>query len=78
MFGRRKSVALGCIVLILAAAILPLGGMSLDWLVVTPAFVLLPPITPAAVLPSDIRPDEQTVALLAILDARGPPKTPRT
>lgn len=73
MPDRRRAVAAACIALVVVAAFLPLGGVSLDWLVVTPAFVLLPP-APVPALPRRApRAGEQTLALLATLDSRGPP-----
>lgn len=73
MPDRRRAVAVACIALVVFAAFLPLGGVSLDWLVVTPAFVLLAPL-PAPTVPRKApRADEQTLALLAVLDSRGPP-----
>lgn len=73
MPDRRRAVAAACIALVVVAAFLPLGGVSLDWLVVTPAFVLLAPLPAPAVPCQAPRANEQTVALLAILDSRGPP-----
>lgn len=73
MPDRRRAVAAACIALVVCAAFLPLGGISLDWLVVTPAFVLLAPLPAPAVPCQARRANEQTVALLAILDSRGPP-----
>ena len=69
----RRAVAVVGIALIVFAALVPLGGVSLEWLVVAPVFVLLPPIAASAVIPQDRRCDERCVSLLAILDSRGPP-----
>ena len=69
----RRAVAVVGIALIVFAALVPLGGLSLEWLIVTPGFVRLPPITASAVIPHDCRCDECVVSLLASLDSRGPP-----
>lgn len=69
----RRIVAASCIALIVLAAFLPLGGVSLEWLVVTPAFTLLPPTATRPVPREAPRCDEQSVALLARLESRGPP-----
>ena len=69
----RRAVAVGCIALIVFAAFLPLGGVSLDWLILTPAFTLLPSFTAPMARREAPRCDERSVALLASLDDRGPP-----
>ncbi len=69
----RRAVAVTCIALIVFAAFLPLGRVSLEWLVITPVFSLLPPFTTPAVPREVPRCDERSVALLAILESRGPP-----
>ena len=73
MAGTRRAVAVGCIALIVFAAFLPLGGLSMDWLIVTPAFILLPSFTPPMTPRESPGCDERSLALLAILDDRGPP-----
>jgi hypothetical protein len=73
MAGTRRAVAVGCIALIVFAAFLPLGGLSMDWLIVTPAFTLLPSFTTPVACREASRGDGRSVALLAILDDRGPP-----
>jgi len=60
--------------LIVFAAVLPLGGLSLEWLVVTPAFVLLPPFSTLSVHLHPLPCDERSIALMALLDSRGPPR----
>ena len=71
----RRVVAVSCIALVVFAAFLPLGGVALDWLVVTPAFTLLPPL-PAPVLgPEALVCRGQSIALRAVLDSRGPPNS---
>jgi hypothetical protein len=52
---------------------MPLGGVSLDWLVITPAFTLLPPFTTSVIHRGAICSDGQSAAFVAILDSRGPP-----
>ena len=69
----RRAVAVGCVALIVLAAVLPLGGVSLEWLIVTPAFVLLPRFTALPDRLHTLRCDERSIALLALLDPRGPP-----
>ena len=69
----RRAVAVGCMAMIVFAAVLPLGGLSLEWLVVTPAFVLLPPFTPLQVHQHRLPCDERSIALLELLESRGPP-----
>ena len=39
----RRAVAVGRVALIVFAAVLPLGGVSLEWLVVTPAWAYSSP-----------------------------------
>ena len=73
MSRTRKFVAVGCIALIVFAAFLPLGGVSLEWLVLTPAFTLPPPFTTPVVSLEALQHIERSVALLALLDSRGPP-----
>ena len=69
----RRAVAVGCIALILCAAFLPLAGVSLEWLVLTPPFVLLPPVSTALVWWAEPSCQQRALALLAIVDSRGPP-----
>ena len=69
----RRAVAVTCIALVVFAAFLPLGAVSLEWLVVTPVFVLLPTCTTPLPPRESPRCDERLVALLAILESRGPP-----
>jgi len=71
----RRAVAVTCIALVVFAAFLPLGGASLEWLVVTPAFTLLPSSTTQVVTREAPRCDEQLVELLAIFESRGPPSS---
>ena len=73
MAKRRQAIAVVCIALIVVAGILPLGGLSLDWLITTPAFVLLAAPATTARLPQISVADEQPLELLAPLDSRGPP-----
>jgi hypothetical protein len=68
----RRAIAVACIALVVFAAFLPLGGVSLEWLVITPAFVLLPPCTPPVVPREAPGCDERSVALLAMVESRGP------
>jgi len=70
----RRAVAVGCMALIVFAAVLPLGGVSLEWLVVTPAYILLPPFTTLLVRLQRLPGEERSIALLALLDSRGPPQ----
>ena len=69
----RKAIAVTCIALVVFAAFLPLGGVSLEWLVITPLFTLLPPCTTSDIPRQAPGCDEQSVALLAIVESRGPP-----
>ena len=69
----RRTAAIACIALVVFAAFLPLGGASLEWLVVTPVFTLLPSSATSVALREEPRGDERLVALLAILESRGPP-----
>ena len=73
MYRTRRAVAVTCIALVVLAAVLPLGGASLVWLIVTPEFTLLPSCTVSEVRSDAPRCDERLVALLAIVDSRGPP-----
>ena len=72
MATRHQAIAVVCIALVVAG-ILPLGGMSFDWLITTPAFVLLAAPSTAAPVPQSSTSDEQPLELLAPLDSRGPP-----
>jgi len=69
----RRALAVTCIALVVFAAFLPLGGVSLEWLVVTSVFTLLPLCTTSAVPREASRCDERSVSLLAIVESRGPP-----
>lgn len=73
MSGTRRTVAVACIALVVFAALLPLGGLSLEWLVVTPAFTLLPPFTTPVVPLEALQRNERSIALLVVLESRGPP-----
>jgi hypothetical protein len=76
MRSARRAVAVTCIALVVVAAVLSFTGASLEWLEVTPDFTLLPACNIGAV-PSEARHcDERLVALLAILESRGPPFHP--
>jgi hypothetical protein len=71
---RRRAIAAACVALVVVAAVLPLGGMSLEWLAVAPPLVGLLVAQPQTVRP---RPTSDSAgqprSLLAILDSRGPP-----
>jgi hypothetical protein len=69
----RRAVAVTCIALIALAAFLPSGGASLAWLALTPVFALLPPVTTSVVRREVVSCGQRSVALLGILDSRGPP-----
>jgi hypothetical protein len=69
----RGAITVTCIALVVFAAFLPIGGVSLEWLVITPAFTLLPPCTTSVVPRQAPRCDARSLALLAILESRGPP-----
>jgi len=73
MRGTRRAVAVTCIALVVFAAFLPVGGVSLEWLIVTPVFTLLPPFTAPEIPPEATGCDERSVSLLATLESRGPP-----
>ena len=73
MSGTRRAVAVTCIAVIVFAAFLPLGGVSMEWLVLTPAFILLLPFSTPVIRREARRSPERSVPLLAILDPRGPP-----
>jgi hypothetical protein len=73
MPGARKALAVTCIALVVFAAVLPLGGVSLEWLVVSPVFILLPPAATAVVPREASRRDERSLSLFAMIESRGPP-----
>ena len=73
MRSTRKTVAVTCIALVVFAACLPLGGVSLEWLTLTPAFTLLPPLNTPVVGLVAFQCPERSTALLVVLDSRGPP-----
>jgi hypothetical protein len=75
MSGTRRAVAVTCIAVIVFAAFLPLGGVSMEWLVLTPAFTLLLPFSTPVIRREARRSNERSIPLLAILDPRGPPLT---
>ena len=75
MTRSRKAVAIGCVALIVLSCVFPLGGASIGWLVFTPAFVLVPPPPEAVQVRESSKPSEQPVALVSILDSRGPPSS---
>jgi hypothetical protein len=70
---RRKTIAVVCIALIVVAALLPLGGASLDWLIVPTAFVLLDWPTPAGLLVEALPCHAPASPCFRNLDSRGPP-----
>jgi hypothetical protein len=76
MTRSRKAVALGCVALIVFAGLFPLGAASLAWLVITPAFVLVPPPPDVVLVRESSKPIEQPVALCSLVDSRGPPALP--
>ena len=69
----RRVIAVTCIALVVFGAFLPLGGLALEWLIVTPLFTLLLPITTAVIPREAPTGDEPSVSLLATLESRGPP-----
>jgi hypothetical protein len=75
MTRSRKAVAVGCVALIVLSCVFPLGGASIAWLEFTPAFVLVPPPPDLVSVRESSAPIEQPVALLSILDSRGPPSS---
>lgn len=64
-----------CVAVIVVAAFLP-GLSSLEYALFEPQWVLLPDEAPVAVDPAPARANEQPVALLSLLSARGPPSLP--
>ena len=74
----RRPVALACVAIVILAAVFPLGGSTLDWYVYTPEFTLLPP-PQAGIRVAPLEPAaERLLALLSIVDGRGPPDSSRT
>jgi hypothetical protein len=73
MSGHRRTVAAGCIALIVLAAFLPLGALSLEWVAFTPAFVLLPALSVAVAVPPPPDATASTTLFVDDLDTRGPP-----
>jgi hypothetical protein len=72
--GSRKAVAVACIALVLVAAVLPFGGVSIDWVAVVPAeFVLLQPLAPIAAVVESPRCYTPTAICLNAISFRGPP-----
>ena len=67
-----KAVAAACVALVIVAAVLPLG-MSLDWVVVPAAFVLLQAFPSSGTPVESLRCDARSVASVATIDSRGPP-----
>jgi hypothetical protein len=72
----RRAVAVTCVALLVCAAFLCLGGVSLAWVVLASVFVLLPPCAASSVRRDVLPYYQRSVALLAILDSRGPPTRP--
>ena len=70
---RRKAIAVACIALIAVTAVLPLGGVTLDWVVVPTAFVLLARLTPTGALVDARHSDPPPPPYRRTLDSRGPP-----
>lgn len=70
---RRRTIAVACIALVVVAALLPLGGVSFDWVVVPTAFVLLDWLTPTGALVESLRCDAHATPYLRSIDSRGPP-----
>jgi hypothetical protein len=75
MAPSRRAVAIACIALAVVAPFLSLGGISLDWVAVPTAFVLLPPLTSGTVLETVVY-DVSPGASLGTIDSRGPPILP--
>jgi hypothetical protein len=71
MIRPSRSVAGLCIAVIAIAAFLP--GLSLDFVVFEPQWVLLPDDAPVAVCVVVPVCDEQPAPLLSLLNSRGPP-----
>ena len=76
MPSTRRAVAVTCIALVVFAAFLPLGGVSLEWLILTPVFTLLPPFTGLIVRLETRQRNGRSTPLLLVLDSRGPPTRP--
>ena len=76
MTRSRRAVAVACIALVVVAAIVPLGGVSLDWAVVPMAFVLLETLTPSGALVGPLGCDAPSIAYFRTIDSRGPPSLP--
>jgi hypothetical protein len=70
----RKPIAVACIALVFVAALLPLGGVSLDWFVVPTAFVLLDWRTPAEASVGSLRCEASITPYLRSINPRGPPR----
>jgi len=71
---RRRPIAVACIALVVLAALLPLGGVSLDWIVVPDTFVLVQWFTPDGTLVEPLRGATPATAYLRSPDSRGPPR----
>jgi hypothetical protein len=76
MARHRRAVAVACIALVVVAAVLPLGGMSIDCIVVPTAFLLLPALSPADALVELPACASPRAVFLDAIDFRGPPVRP--
>jgi hypothetical protein len=68
-----RTVAVVCVALVVVAAFLPLCGVSLDWIAIPTAFVLLPTPASTGTLVESRRGDVRSDASLRAIDSRGPP-----
>jgi hypothetical protein len=73
MARRRRTVSVACVALIVLAAVLPLGGVSLDWVVVPATFVLLQTLTSTGAAVESLRCDAPKTGYLRTIEPRGPP-----
>jgi hypothetical protein len=69
----RGAVAVLCIALIVFAAFVPVVAATLGSFVLVPLWLVLPAVAVAVIRRQACRCDEQTTALLAVLDSRAPP-----
>ena len=73
MRGRRKTVAVLCIALVVFAAFVPGAASHLVCAILTPLWLVVPAVAVTLIQRRALRCDEQPVSLLSLVLSRAPP-----